>query len=52
MFKFNDIRHRTVVVLNLTLGLGVIWGTSGVLHVLAFEPVLQITTDVTLPVVR
>ena len=51
VFQQNAVLQSLVPSLNLTLGLGVIWRSSTMLHALVLQPFRQITRDVTGPVV-
>src|SRR6202044_1507347 len=47
----NAVLQGLMPTLDLSLGLGMIWGAADVLHVLVFEPLAQITRDVTRSIV-
>jgi hypothetical protein len=47
----NAVLQGLMPTLDLSLGLGMIWGAAYVLHVLVFEPLAQIARDVTRSIV-
>ena len=47
VFQQDAVLERLVPALDLALGLGMIWRTANMIHLLVFEPISQFTRDVT-----